>query len=201
MMSPLYSQGFLWFFFLFRLWIISFMFLFSDSDIIISGFQSFSEPTVLAVTNFVSLWLFSVSDQDGNSLLLFRLRFFLLFILSLLSDSGWTYMVSLFAASFYISWLMFAVLYFIVCYLHGDLLPGRQNVCRVQEISSKINCWGRWVALHPVRDKIHLGPKWARTHNSKKNSNFWAYFITGGCKDLSSKINYFLFPSFKIVML
>jgi hypothetical protein len=34
-------------------------------------------------------------------------------------------MVSLFAASFYLSWLLFAVLYYIVCYLHGDLLPGK----------------------------------------------------------------------------
>jgi len=29
----------------------------------------------------------------------------------------------LFAASFYISWLLFAIIYYIICHVHGDFEP------------------------------------------------------------------------------
>ena len=37
-----------------------------------------------------------------------------------LLDSSWSYCVLMFMASFYFSWLLFGVIYFIVCYIHGD---------------------------------------------------------------------------------
>ena len=40
-----------------------------------------------------------------------------------LLDSPWRYCVLMFAASFYFSWLLFAVLYYLVSQLHGDLQP------------------------------------------------------------------------------
>merc|ERR1712013_614596 len=39
-----------------------------------------------------------------------------------LLDSSWTYCVLMFTTSFYGSWLLFGCLYFMICYLHGDLL-------------------------------------------------------------------------------
>merc|ERR1719334_2411385 len=38
-----------------------------------------------------------------------------------LLDSSWTYCVLLFAASFYGSWLVFGILYYIIAYIHGDM--------------------------------------------------------------------------------
>ena len=34
----------------------------------------------------------------------------------------------LFAASFYITWLFFALVYYVICYVHGDLDPGKMNM-------------------------------------------------------------------------
>ena len=39
-----------------------------------------------------------------------------------LLDTSWFFCVLLFTASFYLSWLMFAIIYFFISYLHGDLL-------------------------------------------------------------------------------
>jgi len=41
-----------------------------------------------------------------------------------LLDSSWTYCVLLFAASFYGSWLIFGILYYVIAYCHGDLDAG-----------------------------------------------------------------------------
>ena len=38
-----------------------------------------------------------------------------------LLDTSWFFCVLLFTASFYLSWLMFAIIYFLISYLHGDL--------------------------------------------------------------------------------
>lgn len=47
-----------------------------------------------------------------------------------LVDSSWIETLFLFSMSFYFTWLMFAVLYYIICYAHGDLeeahLPANQ---------------------------------------------------------------------------
>jgi len=40
-----------------------------------------------------------------------------------LLDSSWSYCVLMFTASFYLSWLLFAVIYYIISTLHGDLEP------------------------------------------------------------------------------
>merc|ERR1719342_1381601 len=37
-----------------------------------------------------------------------------------LLDSSWTYVVLLFASSFYGSWILFGVVYYIICFTHGD---------------------------------------------------------------------------------
>jgi len=37
-----------------------------------------------------------------------------------LLDSPWFHMVILFSASFYLSWLLFAIFYYIICLVHGD---------------------------------------------------------------------------------
>ena len=37
-----------------------------------------------------------------------------------LLDSSWSYCVLMFMASFYFSWLFFCVIYFVICYIHGD---------------------------------------------------------------------------------
>jgi potassium inwardly-rectifying channel subfamily J len=46
-------------------------------------------------------------------------------------DSSWLESLLLFATSFYVTWLAFALLYYWICYLHGDLLeinlPGNQG--------------------------------------------------------------------------
>ena len=39
-----------------------------------------------------------------------------------LLDSSWSYCVLMFMASFYMSWLIFAIIYFIISNIHGDLL-------------------------------------------------------------------------------
>ena len=41
-----------------------------------------------------------------------------------LLDSSWTYCVLLFAASFYGSWLVFGILYYVIAYIHGDVGSG-----------------------------------------------------------------------------
>jgi len=40
-----------------------------------------------------------------------------------LLDSPWSYLVVMFAASFYISWMLFALIYYIISYMHGDFSP------------------------------------------------------------------------------
>ena len=40
-----------------------------------------------------------------------------------LLDSSWSYCVLMFMASFYFSWLLFGIIYFLICYIHGDFLP------------------------------------------------------------------------------
>jgi len=37
-----------------------------------------------------------------------------------LLDSSWSYCVLMFTASFYLSWLLFAIIYYIISYVHGD---------------------------------------------------------------------------------
>merc|ERR1712025_1062377 len=37
-----------------------------------------------------------------------------------LLDSSWTYVVLLFASSFFGSWIMFGVIYYVICFTHGD---------------------------------------------------------------------------------
>ena len=41
---------------------------------------------------------------------------------------SWNETLMLFAASFYITWLFFATIYYVICYVHGDLEPGLMNV-------------------------------------------------------------------------
>jgi len=40
-----------------------------------------------------------------------------------LLDSPWRYLVLIFAASFYLSWMLFAVVYYFICLFHGDFDP------------------------------------------------------------------------------
>ena len=41
-------------------------------------------------------------------------------IYTTLIDSSWMQSLLLFAASFYISWLLFAIIYYVISYVHGD---------------------------------------------------------------------------------
>ena len=45
-----------------------------------------------------------------------------------LLDSSWSYCVILFAASFYGSWLLFGIIYYIISLLHGDLAGPEEAV-------------------------------------------------------------------------
>jgi len=38
-------------------------------------------------------------------------------------DMRWRYTLLAFASSFFLSWLLFAVIWYIICYVHGDFLP------------------------------------------------------------------------------
>ncbi len=38
-------------------------------------------------------------------------------------DLGWRWIFLTFAASFFISWLLFAVIWYLVVLVHGDLIP------------------------------------------------------------------------------
>ena len=44
-----------------------------------------------------------------------------------LLDTSWSYCVIMFTASFYLSWLMFANIYFLISYLHGDLVEEQRT--------------------------------------------------------------------------
>ena len=44
-----------------------------------------------------------------------------------LLDSSWSYCVLMFTASFYLSWLLFALFYYIISYIHGDLNEENQK--------------------------------------------------------------------------
>ena len=67
-----------------------------------------------------------VVQKDGTTSVLYkniskkRRRYFYDFYTTLL-DSSWSYCVLMFASSFYGSWIFFAILYYTICYLHGDL--------------------------------------------------------------------------------
>ena len=64
-----------------------------------------------------------------------------------LLDSSWTYCVLMFTTSFYGSWLLFGCLYFMICYLHGDLLEenlqksGKDWVPCIKEIDGFASCF------------------------------------------------------------
>ena len=53
-----------------------------------------------------------------------------------LLDSSWSYCVLMFTTSFYGSWLFFGSLYFIICYMHGDLLE--------ENLPNSGNGWVPW---------------------------------------------------------
>ena len=67
-----------------------------------------------------------VVQKDGTTTVLYkniskkRRRYFYDFYTTLL-DSSWSYCVLMFASSFYGSWLLFAILYYSISYIHGDL--------------------------------------------------------------------------------
>ena len=69
-----------------------------------------------------------VVQKDGTTSVLYkniskkRRRYFYDFYTTLL-DSSWSYCVLMFASSFYGSWIFFAILYYTICYWHGDLEP------------------------------------------------------------------------------
>ena len=44
-------------------------------------------------------------------------------IYTTLVDSSWSTSLFLFATSFYMTWLIYAVLYYFICYWHGDFEP------------------------------------------------------------------------------
>jgi len=64
-----------------------------------------------------------------------------------LLDSSWNYCVLMFTTSFYGSWLFFGSLYFMICYMHGDLLeenlPGKKSgwVPCIKEIDGFASCF------------------------------------------------------------
>ena len=64
-----------------------------------------------------------------------------------LLDSSWTYCVLMFTTSFYGSWLFFGSLYFIICYMHGDLLEehltksGNDWIPCIKEIDGFASCF------------------------------------------------------------
>ena len=58
-----------------------------------------------------------------------------------LLDSSWSYCVLMFTASFYLSWLLFAIIYYIISLAHGDFdpdPPANKTACilAVQDFSS-----------------------------------------------------------------
>ena len=69
-----------------------------------------------------------VVQKDGTTSVLYkniskkRRRYFYDFYTTLL-DSSWSYCVLMFASSFYGSWIFFTILYYTICYWHGDLEP------------------------------------------------------------------------------
>ena len=64
-----------------------------------------------------------------------------------LLDSSWNYCVLMFTTSFYGSWLFFGSLYFLICYIHGDLmeenLPRKKGdwVPCIKEIDGFASCF------------------------------------------------------------
>jgi len=57
-----------------------------------------------------------------------------------LLDSSWSYCVLMFTASFYLSWLLFAIIYYVISLAHGDFDPNQdpKKVCilHVQDFAS-----------------------------------------------------------------
>ena len=51
-----------------------------------------------------------------------RRRKYLSDLFTTLVDSTWMQTLLLFALSFYLTWLIFAVIYYVICYNHGDFL-------------------------------------------------------------------------------
>ena len=78
-----------------------------------------------------------VVKKDGTTSVLYkniskkRRRYFSDFYTTLL-DSSWSFCVLMFASSFYGSWLFFAILYYCLSYLHGDL--DQENLSRSEWI-------------------------------------------------------------------
>ena len=55
-----------------------------------------------------------------------------------LLDAPWSFCVFMFTTSFYGSWILFGVLYYIICYMHGDLMD--ENI-----LNSYGNTSNNWV--------------------------------------------------------
>ena len=78
-----------------------------------------------------------VVKKDGTTSVLYkniskkRRRYFSDFYTTLL-DSSWSFCVLMFASCFYGSWLFFAILYYFLSYLHGDL--DQENLSRSEWI-------------------------------------------------------------------
>ena len=61
-----------------------------------------------------------------------RRRKYLSDLFTTLVDSSWIETLLLFATSFYLTWLIFALIYYLICYLHGDFeenKPDNWKVC------------------------------------------------------------------------
>jgi len=60
-----------------------------------------------------------------------------------LLDSSWSYCVLMFTASFYLSWLLFAIIYYIISYVHGDFdpdAPSNRTAC-ILEVHDFSSCF------------------------------------------------------------
>jgi potassium inwardly-rectifying channel subfamily J len=67
-------------------------------------------------------------EKDGSTNIKFKniskkKRKFLKDMFTTLIDLGWTEIIILFHLSFYLTWLLFAVIYYGICYHHGDFEP------------------------------------------------------------------------------
>merc|ERR1712183_962113 len=54
-----------------------------------------------------------------------------------LLDSSWSYVVLLFASSFYGSWILFGVIYYMICLTHGDFSPEHLDQSDHDQLSSR----------------------------------------------------------------
>jgi potassium inwardly-rectifying channel subfamily J len=57
---------------------------------------------------------------------LFFFRYLKDFFTSMI-DLGWRWIFLYFAASFFVSWLFFAVIWYLVMLVHGDFIPGEDR--------------------------------------------------------------------------